>query len=128
MTHYRSLATLPAEQYLGVPIPGITCDGDRDKHGCDSSRGHLPHVHSNTVGGLTVLKYGDWIMPQAGGPFAVAPDAEFRAYYEVPEATPVPSVVFETRTYADGVVATGPGPLPETSPASPAGTETVHAG
>lgn len=85
MTTYRSLATLDAIQYHGEPIPGVTCDGNRDKYGCDSSRAHLTHVHTRAIGGITVLKDGDWIMRSDGGPFAVAEDAEFRKCYEVPQ-------------------------------------------
>lgn len=83
MQAYRSLATIKAVQYQGDPILNITCDGNRDKYGCDSNRAHLPHVHTRAVGGITVLKPGDWIMPSEGGPYAVAEDGNFRACYQV---------------------------------------------
>lgn len=95
MTKYRSLETLEAVQYLGVPIPGVTCDGDsedavirakaRETHGCDSSRGNHPHVHTQAVGGMSVLVPGMWIFPIRGGPWGVAADARFRGSWEVPK-------------------------------------------
>lgn len=141
---FRSLATQEAVQYLGEPIPGVTCDGDVGKHGCDSSRATLPHVHTAATGGMTCLKYGDFISPQAGGPFVAIPDTVFRAYFEVKTTTPVdpaiakakaehdhpvvgkPAVAatHEERTYADGTTASGTAPLPDFSP-SGAATLTV---
>ena len=88
MTTYRSLETLQAVQYTGAPIEGVTCSGTPEevqKHGCDSSRKHLPHVHTQAVGGMTVLAPGMWIFPLHGGPFGVAPDVRFRSNWEVPK-------------------------------------------
>lgn len=83
---YRSLQTIDALQYTGDPIPEVTCSGvddDYQKNGCDGTRKHLPHVHTRALGGLTVLKPGDWIMPEQGGPFDVASDEKFQANWEV---------------------------------------------
>lgn len=89
MERYRKLETVQAVQYLGDPIPDVTCEGTREQravNGCDNTRGHLPHVHTLAIGGLTVLKKGNWIEPVAGGPFQVWSNARFRAYHEVPES------------------------------------------
>lgn len=127
MNTFRSRATQEAVQYLGEPIPDVVCDGDFAEHGCDHSRKHLPHVHSKQTGGMTMLRVGDWIMPQKGGPFVVASDADFRSYFEVPaEAIPADKAIpddspapgiYEVKHYTDGAVASGTGPLPLISPA-----------
>lgn len=91
--NYRSLSVIEAIQYAGIPIPDVTCEPKteaeeeakrRRDNGCDTTRAHLAHVHSNTPGGLTVLKDGDWITRVAGGPFAVISDVQFRVNFEVP--------------------------------------------
>jgi hypothetical protein len=95
MKTYRSKQTIQAVQYLGDPIPGITCHGteaERMKSGCDSSRCHLPHIHTKAVGGMTVLRVGDWIFEEDDGPFAMKHDAGFRAFWEVPEDASEPVV------------------------------------
>lgn len=87
MKTYRSTHTIDALQFNGDPIPGVTCTGvddDYQKNGCDGTRKHLPHVHTKAIGGLTVLKPGDWIMYEPGGPFDVASDQKFQAHWEVP--------------------------------------------
>jgi hypothetical protein len=92
MNSYRSLQTIQAEQYLGDPIPGVTCHGspaEVQANGCDSSRKNIPHVHTKETGGMHVLKVGNWIFPVAGGPFAVADDVRFRSNWEVPAPTPL---------------------------------------
>ncbi len=86
MNSYRSLSTIDAIQYTGAPIDGVTCSGSNEDYrekGCDNSRRHLPHVHTLTVGGITVLQPGDWIFRVVGGPFGVASDAKFRASWQV---------------------------------------------
>lgn len=88
MPDYRSKATITADQYVGEVIPDVICDGNRDKHGCDGSRAHMPHVHTRANGGITVVKPGDWIVAVRGGPFDVYPDGMFRSLYEVPEHEP----------------------------------------
>lgn len=88
MQSYRSKQTIQAVQYKGDPIPDVTCAGGADeriKNNCAPMFAHLPHVHTKATGGLTCLKPGDWIVPERGGPFAVASDARFRTSYEVPE-------------------------------------------
>lgn len=108
MTHYRSKTTLEAVQYTGQPIPDVTCEGDstdkdrreaaRQRNGCDGNRAHLPHVHTQVVGGLSPLILGMWVFPVIGGPFGVASDAKFRASWEVPEPAvdvPTPEPVVE---------------------------------
>lgn len=83
---YRSLEVIKAVQYQGEVIPDVTCEGSEKQrlfNGCDNTRAHLPHVHTQAVGGLTVLKTGDWIFPLNGGPFGVAPDMKFRSHWEV---------------------------------------------
>ena len=96
MKTYRSLNTIEAVQYQGAPIPGITCDGHTNEQsrmnaGCDSSRVHLPHVHGNAIGGMIVLKVGDWIFPVQGGPWGVASDGKFRGSWEVPAEAKAPT-------------------------------------
>lgn len=91
MNSYRSLQTHLAIQYVGEPIPGVTCEGTEEQrkvNGCEGSRGHMPHVHTTSVGGLDVLRPGDWIMPVDGGPFCRVPDGMFRLYWEVPPPVP----------------------------------------
>lgn len=91
MQRYRSLESKEAVQYLGEPIPDVTCEGTGDQkmvNGCDPSRAHLPHVHTAATGGLTCLKPGDWIMPIVGGPFVAVSDGLFRSYFEVPPPSP----------------------------------------
>lgn len=88
MTRYRLLETVAAVQYTGDAIPDITCDGTEPEYarnGCDASRRHVRHAHTQAIGGMTVLQAGDWILPVSGGPFRVVPDAEFRSVVEVPE-------------------------------------------
>ena len=92
MNTYRSKETIQAEQYTGAPIPGVTCQGtpeERQVHGCDGTRAHLPHVHTQSTGGLDVLQPGTWIFPVRGGPFGVASDARFRANWEVDPGEPL---------------------------------------
>lgn len=129
MDKYRKFETTTAVQYSGEPIPDVTCEGtreQRDVNGCDNTRGHLPHVHTRSIGGLTVLQKGDWIQPVVGGPFQVWSDANFRAYHEVPDLTGGGTAL----TGIDGPVlvpapepaASGPGPVlvPAPKPAVPA--------
>lgn len=95
MKLYRSLEHIKAVQYTGDPIPDVTCSGSAEevqKHGCDPSRKHLLHVHTQAIGGMTVLSPGDWIYPVQGGPFAVAKDARFRGHWEVPVEAVAPSM------------------------------------
>lgn len=98
MNSYRSLQTHLAIQYVGEPIPGVTCEGTEEQrkvNGCEGSRGHMPHVHTTSVGGLDVLRPGDWIMPVDGGPFCRVPDGMFRLYWEVPPPVP-PAIKAQT--------------------------------
>ena len=107
MNAYRSLQTIEAEQYLGTPIAGVTCEATNiDPNvaeravmaaGCDSSRKHLPHVHTQAIGGMNVLKVGDWIFPVRGGPFGVASDKTFRQSWEVESATELTTAEREAR-------------------------------
>lgn len=100
MTTYRSKETIYAVQFTGTYIPGVTCDGsstDKDTRdaaryaaGCDSSRAHHLHVHTQETGGMHVLKPGDWVFPVIGGPLGVASDEKFRAHWEVPEVMIAP--------------------------------------
>ena len=106
MNRYRSLETLQAIQYLGEPIPDVTCHGTPEQvqtNGCDPSRKQHPHVHTQATGGMTVLKVGDWIFPMAGGPWGVASDARFRGSWEVPAAAPL---VVAAQAEAPAIVAT----------------------
>lgn len=89
MDKYRLLETVEAVQYAGEAIPDVTCEGSDPEfrlNGCDSSRRFVRHVHTSEVGGMTVLKPGDWILPVSGGPYRVVADAEFRSVVEVPKA------------------------------------------
>lgn len=92
MTTYRSLQTIEAIQYAGEPIPAVTCSGegeDQKRYGCTGLAG-VPHVHTAAVGGAHRLEPGDWIFPvPKGGPFDVASNGKFRAYWEVPVMVPV---------------------------------------
>lgn len=98
MNTYRSKLTIEAVQYTGGDLFGITCEASstdpmlvqraREANGCDSSRFQMPHVHANVVGGMVVLKRGDWIFPVPGGPWGVASDDRFRASWEVPDLPP----------------------------------------
>lgn len=111
MNRYRKLESMEAVQYTGEPLPGITCEGtpeQRNANGCDNTRAHLPHIHSKSMGGLDVVKPGDWIMPVLGGPFCRVPDGMFRQHFEVPG--PVEVVV--------PVVETAPLALPDPTPAA----------
>ena len=134
MNRYRSLETIQAVQYLGEPIPGVTCHGSEDEvraNGCDSSRKIHPHVHTQAIGGMTVLKTGDWIFPLPGGPFGVASDTRFRGSWEVPAPEPVltpvigaetvelPTVSAEAST-SKVVEIPQPAPLVTPGPAAPA--------
>lgn len=118
MEKYRKFETVQAVQYLGEPIPDVTCEGTKEQRavgGCDNTRAHLPHVHTRAIGGLTVIQKGDWIEPVTGGPFRVWSDANFRAYQEVPDLTGGGAAL----TGVDGPVlvpapepaASGPGPV-----------------
>lgn len=92
MQKYRKLETVEAVQYQGEPIEGVTCEGTETQRavgGCDNTRAHFPHAHTRAIGGLNVLKAGDWILPQPGGPFMVLSDEKFRGYCEVPVVAPV---------------------------------------
>jgi len=127
MQRYRSKETFEAVQYLGQPIPGITCEGTDAQYeasGCDSGRRKIPHVHGKYPGGMRCLKVGDWIMPEPGGPWNVVPDDKFRANVEVPENKPVvaPSV-------AEELPPTEPAPteITESAPTEAAPTEITEA-
>lgn len=103
MNTYRSLSVIKAVQYTGSPIPDVTCGGSDHEHrekGCDSSRRYHLHVHTAAVGGMTVLKPGDWIYPVSGGPFAVAADDKFRQGFEVPAPMTAPMTEPEPLVYA----------------------------
>lgn len=92
MNTYRSIETIQAIQYTGEPVAGVTCAGtpaEVQLSGCDASRKHLPHVHTQSIGGMTILKAGDWVFPVAGGPFGTASDGKFRSHWEVSVPTPV---------------------------------------
>lgn len=103
MTTYRSKQTISAVQFIGDPIEGVTCLGSspdkdiaekaRQANGCDSSRAHMPHVHTKDVGGMKVLTHGMWVFAEPAGPWGTKSDAGFRAFWEVPNevvAAPVP--------------------------------------
>lgn len=102
MTTYRSKETIQAVQFQGSPLPGVTCDGsslDKDTReaakyaaGCDPSRAHHLHVHTQDTGGMKVLKPGDWIFPLIGGPWGTASDEKFRGHWEVPEVKTRPTI------------------------------------
>lgn len=117
MTRYRSKETISAVQFTGTHIPDVTCAGsstDKDTRdaaryaaGCDSSRAHHLHVHTQAIGGMTVLKPSDWIFPVSGGPWGTASDEKFRGHWEVPEAEAVPvfgsdGVVYGKQYASDG--------------------------
>lgn len=91
MTTYRSKDTIQAVQFTGDAIPDITCGGspaEVQANGCDSSRKQHRHVHTQAIGGMTVLQPGDWIFAVPGGPWGTASDGKFRAHWEVP-AVPI---------------------------------------
>lgn len=93
MTFYRSLEVIKAVQYTGEDIPGVTCSGTDEEfraNGCDPSRRRHIHVHTQAIGGMTVLQSGDWIFPLPGGPFGVASDQKFCGRWEVPVIAPEP--------------------------------------
>ena len=117
MNTYRSTQTIEAQQFTGEPIPDVTCGGSPDEvqaHGCDSSRKHLPHVHTQAIGGMTVLKPGDWIFPVHGGPWGVATDARFRSSWEVPAplAAVPPSAVTKPEVPASATTFPADSPVP----------------
>jgi hypothetical protein len=123
MQTFRSLATIEATQYTGIPIPDITCHGEEEKfmaNGCDASRRYVPHVHSRAVGGMTALKAGDWIIAEAGGPFKVIPDPLFRAQYEVAAPVTAPRQA-GTAQILRPALRTGP----QAAPAPPHGTTQI---
>lgn len=116
MQPYRKLETRLAVQYQGDPIPDVTCEATEKQlevNGCgsDSRRIH-PHVHTMSVGGLDVLRPGDWIMPVPGGPFCRVDDATFRSYFEVPaaEVPAAPAPLIATPESAPPVTPPAPPP------------------
>lgn len=127
MTTYRSTQTIQAVQFTGTAIPEITCGGspaEVQSNGCDSSRKQHIHVHTQAIGGMTVLQPGDWIFAVPGGPWGTASDAKFRAHWEVPAATTKPTIAEleailnspAPTVYVQSDGSLGAVPVPEASP------------
>lgn len=123
MITYRSKDTIQAVQFTGDAIPDITCGGspaEVQANGCDSSRKQHLHVHTQAIGGMTVLQPSDWIFAVPGGPWGTASDGKFRAHWEVPAATTKPTIAELETTFAvlspttcaeaHGSLAAGPAP------------------
>lgn len=121
MTRYRKLESMEAVQYTGETIPGVTCEGTEEQrraNGCDNTRAHMPHIHSRSMGGLDVVKPGDWIMPVPGGPFCRVTDGMFRQHFEVPEEVAPVEVAVAQGIDTAPPVDTAPSALPDPTPAA----------